>query len=118
MKFISVMKEFAAFIDARNYHEISYSTIARKLNETIMTDGAINCGIFEPHLVPKEQDIVADLSGCKGYKHIQINLQQKRAVDGFYMPAGFKEIPKDEIFTDWDSLINAFSDFFPVASAS
>jgi len=101
-QYINIMKEYAAGVHKGNYQSVNYTTISQKI--VAMTDPfKKNVPIMTPHLCPdKKKTLVGSIKQCAGYEHCD---GEPKMIEGFFFPNHLK-VTNDEIFTNWDDLID------------
>ena len=66
---------------------------------------------FQELVAPDNALVVADLAHCRGFAHCP----STHRTNGFWLAPEVRDMPKEEVFCDYEALINALGDCFPCA---
>ena len=90
---------------------IDYNAASARISEVLALPGLATYPQpdFLPLDAPTAALVVADLAHCRGFEHCPAN----HRTSGFWLPVATRNLPKTQVFNDYDSLINSLTEFFP-----
>ncbi len=103
-KFINLMKEFQTNFTAEDANQLKYENITSKMEQLLFNNPKKRTLKEFTVKVPDMTKVQAWLKDCEGYEHCD---DSPKEIPGFYFT---EAVPDDEIFNEWDSLINELGD--------
>ena len=91
--------------------QIDYDAASARITEVLAVPGVHSYP--QPDFLqldaPSAALVVADLACCRGFEHCPVN----HRTSGFWLPSATRNLPAEQVFNDYDSLITSLAAFFP-----
>ena len=110
-KFLNLLKEWTLQVQQGRTPQIDYNAASASISAVLAVPGVASYP--QPDFLQLEAPtaalVVADLAHCKGFEHCPAH----HRTSGFWLPVATRNIPKEQVFNDYDSLITSLAHFFP-----